>query len=153
MHRYYAILLSVVVIALGVAAHLSAAQAPDPKTAQRICEAVQNQIDQIRSIADSTAVSDEEKVAKLKEIWMQSWQEIQNFAQDDPDMSAQLKQLSGLIAALLFEADDPRNAGKKDVSDQAKAALAQIKERIKPYMTVMKMMCPQLVLPPALSAE
>ncbi len=153
MHRYFVAALLVGILAVATGPDMSTAQVPEPKADPRICEGIQNQIDHIVSLSNSPTVSDQEKVAKLKEIWSQSWEEIQKFAQDDPDLTGQLKQLRDLIAVLLFEVADPSGAGRKEVSSQAKLALAQVKDRIKPYMAAMKMMCPQLKLPPAFSAE
>jgi hypothetical protein len=153
MYRYIVTTLLAAILAIAAGTDLNSAPTPEPKVDPRICEAVQSQVDHIVSIANSASASDAEKVAKLKEKWAQSWEEIQKFVEDDPDLAGQLKQLGALVAELLFEADDPSNAGKKDISSQAKAALAQIKDRVKPYTTIMKMMCPQLVLPPAFSAQ
>jgi hypothetical protein len=152
MYRHSASLLFAAILVFGAGIDLSIAQAPDPKGAALICEALQKQVDHIVSIADSRGISDEEKVAKLKDMWSKSWEEIAKFAQGDQDMTGRIKHLRDLISVLLFETVDPAGV-KKDVSNRAREALVQIKDRIKPYMAITRMICPQLVLPPAFSAE
>jgi len=110
----------------------------------RQCDAIQNQIDRVTSVANSS-ISDNDKVARLSEFLNQSIEAMKQAASKDQEVAQIVNQylsmIQGLVAAAL-------NAGKdKSVPSGAAEDLAKLKIMTQTYVQMMKMMCPNLKLP------
>jgi hypothetical protein len=123
------------------------APAFDPKK----CNELQQQVDQIVSIWKSSALSDAEKMAKLVESVTQSLATMIGSAANDPEGAKTAKEFQDAIAQLLSKADPSGGKADKAVPDDAKRDMALLQERIKPYLFLMKLMCPELTIPELVS--
>jgi hypothetical protein len=110
------------------------------------CEGLQNRINQIVAIYESSA-SDDEKMAGLTEIVEQSMAEMQQAGSKDPEVATASNQYLVLIQGLLAAARTSASGDDKKVSDAVKDDLQKLKIMTKDYVQMMKLMCPKLALP------
>jgi hypothetical protein len=112
----------------------------------RQCDDVQNRINQVVAIYES-ALSDDEKMARLTEAVAQSMAEMQQAGSKDPEVATAGNQYVLLIQELLAAARKSASGDDKKVSDAVKDDLQKLKIMTKDYVQMMKLMCPKLVLP------
>jgi hypothetical protein len=112
----------------------------------RQCDDIQNRINQIVAIYESS-LSDNEKIASLTEAVAQSVEEMQQAASKDPEVATAGNQYLVLIQELLAAARKSASGDDKKVSDAIKDDLQKLKIMTKDYVQMMKLMCPKLALP------
>ncbi len=112
-----------------------------------MCTQLQDQIDEIVSISKSDKLSDNEKIKKLMESWVKSLSQIQDASQRDPEVGKIAKDYVQSITKLLLEAQIISITGDKNVTPDVKNELDLLRERIKPYISILKLQCPDLQLP------
>jgi hypothetical protein len=112
----------------------------------RQCDDIQNRINQIVAIYESS-LSDNEKIASLTEAVAQSVDEMQQAAAKDPEVATAGNQYLVLIQELLAAARKSASGDDKKVSDAVKDDLQKLKIMTKDYVQMMKLMCPKLALP------
>ena len=136
---------------MGLVPSAGQTQQPAPAFDPKKCDEIQQQVDQIVSIWKSSALSDEEKTAKLKESVTQSLAVMIGSSVNDTEGAKIAKEFRDAIAQLLSKADASGGKADKTVPDDAKTDLALLQERIKPYLFLMKLMCPELIIPELVS--
>jgi hypothetical protein len=114
----------------------------DPK----LCEALQERINRIVAIADSS-LTDEEKVTKLSEAVAESIQGMQTSGSKDPEVANAASQYLVLMKDIITAARSSAAKGDNKVSASAKEDLQKLLIVTKTYMSMMKIMCPKLTLP------
>ncbi|AFM27153.1 hypothetical protein [Desulfomonile tiedjei] len=128
--------------------HVSVCQAQmQPEPGQTIvCENIQKQIDSLIAVSRDPNLSDQEKISRLSKSWSDSLMAIMQFAGKDPDTVKQSTDITGPIAGMLGQA---LQSVKPDgtVQDDTRHNLDKVGELIRPYLNVMKMICPKIVLP------
>jgi len=128
--------------------HVSVCQAQmQPEPGQTIvCENIQKQIDSLIAVSRDPNLSDQEKMSRLAKSWSDSLVAIMQFAGKDPDTVKQSTDITGPIAGMLGQA---LQSVKPDgtVRDDTRRDLDKVGELIRPYLNVMKMICPKIVLP------
>ena len=112
----------------------------------RLCDDLQNRINQIVAIYESS-LSDDEKMASLTEAVAQSVAEMQQAGSKDPEVATAGNQYVLLIQGLLAAARTSASGDDKKVSDAVKDDLQKLKIMTKDYVQMMKLMCPKLALP------
>jgi hypothetical protein len=114
----------------------------DPKQ----CEAIQNQVNRLTSISESS-MSDDEKVSKLSEALAESKAGMQKSAQKDPEVDKAVSQYLVLIEDLVSAARASATGADKNVSAAVTNDLKRLTILTKNYVAIMKLMCPRLTLP------
>ena len=125
------------------------AQADRPKIDPQKCALLQRQMDQIVVISRSTTLTEEQKIAKLSESLTQSLHTMISSTANDPDAAKIAKEWRDTLMRVMSTADVSGRAQDTDVSADAKRGVNLIKKRIQPYIAVMKLLCPDLVVPSA----
>lgn len=115
------------------------------------CAKIQEQVNNVAKISQSTAISDQDKISMLSKSWAESIASMQDKAKNDDEMAKMVGDLSKAMGQVLALALVPGADPTKDVSPEAKAAFGDVKKQIKPYVAFMKMLCPNLILPPEVS--
>jgi hypothetical protein len=118
----------------------------DPKQ----CEAIQNQVNRVTSISESS-MSDDEKVSKLSEALAESMAGMQKSAQKDPEVDKAVSQYLVLIEDLVSAARASATGEDKNVSAAVKNDLKRLTILTKNYVAMMKLMCPRLTLPESMN--
>lgn len=139
--------LTVLFLGSGLGARAADTIAP-PTLKPSACQKIQQQVDDVVKISESQSISNEEKVAMLSKSWAESIAAMQDKAKNDDEMAKMVGDLSKAMQQVLALALVPGAQGDKDVSAGAAAALGDVKQQIKPYVAFMKMLCPNLILPP-----
>jgi len=110
----------------------------------RQCEALQDQINQVTSVANSS-LSENEKAARLVDLLDISMESMRQAASKDPEVAQIVNQylsmMQGLVAAARNSVND------KNVSSKTADDLSKLKIMTQTYVQMMKMMCPRLNLP------
>lgn len=111
-----------------------------------VCENIQKQIDSLIAVSRDPNLSDQEKMSRLTKSWSDSLMAIMQFAGKDADTVKQATDITGPLAGLLGQA---LQSAKPDgtVQDDTLRNLDKVGELIRPYLNVMKMICPKIVLP------
>lgn len=118
----------------------------DPKQ----CDGIQNQINRVMSISESS-MSDDEKVSKLSEALAESMAGMQRSAQKDPEVEKAVGQYLVMIQDLVSAARASATGDDKNVSAAVKNDLQRLTILTKNYVAMMKLMCPRLTLPEAMN--
>jgi hypothetical protein len=118
-----------------------------PKLDPSICKQVQTQIDDLVSISQSQAMSREEKIDALSKSWAKSLSTMQDNAKRDDEMAKMVKELSESVGKVLGLALNSPGAKQDQVSPDAHQAMDNLNEQIKPYLSFMKILCPDLIMP------
>ena len=113
-----------------------------------MCTQLQDQIDEIVSISRSDKLNDNEKIKKLMESWVNSLSQIQDASQRDPEVGKIAKDYVESITKLILQAHIISITGDKNVTPDLKNELDLLRARIKPYISILKLQCPDLQLPP-----
>lgn len=116
----------------------------------RRCDDLQNQINRVTSISESS-LSDDEKVSKLSEALAESIAAMQKSAQKDAEVEKAVNQYLLLIRDLLSAARASATGDHKNVSASVKNDLQRLTILTKNYVAMMKLMCPRLTLPEAMN--
>lgn len=136
-----------VITALLLCGETSWAQNSDVGMDPAKCEQLQRQIDSVMSVYDSPTMSESEKVVALANVWGQALATMLKSTANDPDASKIATEMADTIKRVLATADRPGGSADKGVSAETKRGADILKNRLKPYLAVMKMMCPDLVVP------
>ena len=142
-------LVVITVIALGFGFDTSMAQnVAQLELKPSACNKIQEEVDEVIRISQSTSISNEAKVALLSKSWAQSLAAMQDTATNDDNASNMVNELSKAMGQVLALALLPAAKGDKHVSADAELAFNDIRKHVKPYVAFMKMLCPDLTLPP-----
>jgi len=130
----------------------SAAQdIPVPKLKASACQKIQEQVNEVVKVSQSSSLTDEQKVAHLSKSWAESVSAMQDKAKNDTEMGKMVSELSKTMGQVLALALVPSAQGSQDASADAQNALKDVKDQVKPYVSFMKLLCPDLILPPEVS--
>jgi hypothetical protein len=141
--RLFAI--SAVLASLTVSVQLCDAQTAEPGQAV-VCENIQNQVNQLLAISQSSSLTQEEKIAQLSKSWGESLAAMSQFAGKDGDNSKLVTEMITPITAIIASAFKSSST-EGNVSPETKQDLDKVGQLIAPYIGIMKKMCPNLVLP------
>lgn len=108
------------------------------------CDALQNQIDQVTSVA-SSSLSENEKAAQLSQLLDQSIESMKQAASKDPEVAQIVNQYLSMMQGLVAVAKNPGD--DKSVSAGTAEDLSKLKIMTRTYIQMMKLMCPKLKLP------
>jgi hypothetical protein len=111
-----------------------------------VCENIQKQINQLLEMSKSTSLTEEEKIAQLSKSWTDSLAAMTEYAGKDNENSKLVMELITPITAMMASALKSSSRDGK-VLPEAKRDLDKVGELIRPYIGVMKMICPSLTLP------
>ncbi len=120
-------------------------QAPAPSQ-DLVCENLQLQIDQLVAVSKATDLTDEQKIAKLAKSWADSLAAMNQFSGKDDENSKLVAEMAGPLIKIV-ESALKTSAADGSVSAETKRDFDKIGQLIKPYVAVMKMICPTLALP------
>jgi hypothetical protein len=160
--KHVRMLLIVVVATFAVAGFslgLAEAQKPGGPTSEELediakdlgmepakCDAVQRQIDQVVSVYQS-GLTDNEKIAKLTELWAQSAAALKKSGESDPDVGATAGQYLLLMEEVVAMTKASPSGDDKAVSSTARDSLKRLKILTQNYVKMIKILCPKLTLP------
>jgi hypothetical protein len=134
---------------LGASWDIANGQTAQPKIDPQQCAALQSRLDEIVAISQSTGMSEQEKIAQLSASLSQSLATMIGSTSNDPEAAKIAREWRDTLMKVMSSADVSGRAQDKDVSADAKRGVDLIKKRIQPYIAVMKLMCPDLVVPGA----
>jgi hypothetical protein len=135
------------IVAVLLCAEVGRAQNPEVGMDPTKCEQLQRQIDSVVSLSNSTSMSESEKVVALAKIWGQAVATMLKNTADDSDAAKIAKEMVDSVTKVMASADTSGASGNKTVSADTERGAKVLKNRLKPYIAVMKMMCPNLVIP------
>lgn len=127
------------------------AQGTDKKIDPQQCEALQRQVDEIVAISESTTLTDKQKIAQLAKSLTGSLATMLNATRTDPDAAKIADEWSDTLRQLLAAAQASPTSDNKPVSPDAERGAKIVKNRIKPFIAVMQMLCPNLKVPDAVT--
>lgn len=136
---------------LGASWDIANGQTAQSKIDPQQCAALQSRLDEIVAISQSTGMSEQEKMAKLSASLSQSLATMIASTSKDPEAAKIAREWRDNLMKVMSSADVSGRAQDKDVSADAKRGVDLIKQRIQPYIAVMKLICPDLVVPRAVS--
>jgi hypothetical protein len=141
-----------VVVALVCCLGTSGAQdIPVPKLNPSACQRIQEQVNEVVKVSQSPDFTNEQKVAQLSKSWAQSISAMQDKAKNDDEMTKLVNELGKAMGQVLALALVPSAKADKNVSADAQGAIDDVRKQVKPYVSFMKMLCPDLILPPEVS--
>jgi hypothetical protein len=146
----FGLVFSGVMVSIFVVTHVCAiafAQGGDPKLDPQQCADLQRQIDGIISIAESTALTNEEKMAQLLKSVTDSLGTMTSAAVKDPEVAKIAQEWAITLTQLLSTAGASSGSGDKSVPPDARLGLDIVKNWIRPYLAMMNLLCPSLVIP------
>jgi len=111
------------------------------------CVALQKQIDDVVAISESTTLSEQEKLNRLGAVVTQSLFGMLGAAKDLPDAAPILKEWNKMLTKLLATAGASSASADRELSPDAQTGVDVAKNRVKPYLDMMKLMCPGIVIP------
>jgi hypothetical protein len=114
------------------------------------CNAVQQQINQVVAVYQSS-LSDEEKIARLSQLWSQSAASLQKAGSADTEVASTADQYLSMMDELVGMAKDSSKGSDKNASAAAMNSLKKLKTLTQNYVKMMKVMCPKLTLPPIMN--
>jgi hypothetical protein len=155
-------ILGIILLVMISATPFAVAQSPDAKGDDSremarslgmnpaLCQGIQTQIDRVLEVAQSAA-SPEDKVARLAESLAESVKQMRQSAEQDPEMGRIVKQYLSIIEGLLASARESSFGSEtKQVAPEAKEQLQKLKIMTTMYVSLVKIMCPDLKLPDSL---
>ncbi len=135
--------ITTVVVTLGACLGTSWAQdLPLPKLKPSACQKIQEQVNEVVKVSQSSAFTNEQKVAQLSKSWAQSISAMQDKAKNDQEMAKMVNDLSKAMGQVLALALVPSAKGDQQVSGDAKSALDDVRKQVKPYVSFMKVSVP-----------
>lgn len=111
-----------------------------------VCDNLQQQIDQLVAVSKATDLTDEQKIAKLSKSWTDSLAAMNQFSGKDDETTKLVTEMAGPLIRIV-ESALKTSAADGSVSAETKRDFDKIGQLIKPYVAVMKMICPTLALP------
>jgi hypothetical protein len=111
------------------------------------CAEIQGQIDEIVAIGESTSLSDQEKLDQLSASWSKSLANLFKASAEDPEAVKMAQEMADSFNALLASANASASPGDKNIAPNVARDLEVMKKRTKPYIAVMKLLCPDIVMP------
>lgn len=111
------------------------------------CAQLQKQIDEVVAISESRGLSEQEKLNRLGAVVTQSLSGMAAAVKDFPAAAPILQEWNEMLTKLLATAGASNATDNRDISPDAQTGVDIAKNRIKPYIDVMKTMCPALVIP------
>ncbi len=118
----------------------------DPK----LCENIQERINRIVEVADSS-LTDQEKIDKLSEAISESMAGMQTAGSKDAEVASAANQYLVLMKDIMTAARSSAAKGDNKVSGSTREDLQKLLIITKTYMAMMKVMCPKLALPDSMS--
>lgn len=134
-------------IAFLVCADVSRAQDPEVGLDQAKCAELQSRIDAVMEVSNSTTMSDSDKVAALAKVWGQALTTMLKSTANDPDAAKIAREMADSVKRVITSAGQSSGSPGDAVSSDAKRGADILKSRLRPYLAVMKLMCPDLVIP------
>lgn len=122
-------------------------QMPGPALDPSICSSMQKAIEDMIAISRSNSLTDEQKVDALMKSWEQSWNSVQGQGETSPEVAGLLKELSQSMARLMAKVLAAAHAPRKPVSPETERELDALKKQTMPFLALMKLLCPNLVIP------
>jgi len=111
-----------------------------------VCENLQLQIDQLVAVSKATDLTDEQKMAKLAKSWTDSLAAMNQFSGKDDETAKLVAEMASPLMKIV-ESALKTTAADASVSAETKRDFDKIGQLIKPYVAVMRMICPNLALP------
>lgn len=147
-------LVAMLTASCGMSAHAAEdgmPQMPVQALDSAVCKAIQNQVDEIVAISESPSMSDMEKIDTLQKSWAQSLANMQDKAQNDQEMGKIVQELARSVGMVMTMALSGYKGMNSPVPADATKALNDLKGQIKPYVSFMKLLCPDLIMPPSVA--
>ena len=126
---------------------MSRSMGMDPKQ----CEDIQERINRIVAIADSSLLTDQEKIDKLSEAISESMEGMKTAGSNDAEVASAANQYLVLLKDIMTGARSSAAKADSKVSNSTKEDLQKLLIMTKTYIAMMKVMCPKLVLPDSVS--
>jgi hypothetical protein len=127
-----------------------ASSSDDVKMDPAVCEVLQRRVDEVAALGESSELTDDEKIARLTASIASSLATMLNVTRNDPD-AAKIAQEWVTMLNQVLTAASPTGARSdteaRDVPSGAERGMQIARNRLKPYVAVLKLMCPDLVLP------
>ncbi len=114
------------------------------------CREIQQQVDEITAVYRS-GLKDEEKMAKLSQIWSRSAGELRKSGESDEIIQATVNQYLPFMEELAAEAQASVKAGQTQASKDKAAQLDRVKTMTRSYVKMIGLLCPKLSLPPIMN--
>jgi hypothetical protein len=111
------------------------------------CQEVQKRISSVVGIFESS-LKDQEKMAKLSEIWSQSAAEMRKSGEGDELIQTTMEPYLLLMEGLAAQLKASMGTGNKQAPEEMKATFDRMKLMTGSYVKMMRLLCPKLVLPP-----
>jgi hypothetical protein len=115
-----------------------------------VCEALQQQVDEVVAVGNSTTLSDEEKISRLSASIEASFATMLRTTKDSPEAAKIAQQWLKMLSQVTAAANTAKDSGTQSVTPDAKRGLDIARNRVKPYLAIMKMLCPNLKVPDSL---
>ncbi len=154
MTRRIDVVISTIVLALILATapwNAANGQSTRPGIDPRKCADLQNRLDEIVAISQSSSMSEQQKMSRLSASISQSLATMINSTGNDPEAAKIAREWRETLMKVMSSADVSGRVQDTDVSADAKRGVDLIKKRIQPYIAVMKLLCPDLVVPQAIN--
>lgn len=116
-----------------------------------VCEALQKQVDEVVALGSSTTLTDEEKISRLTASIASSVATMLRTTKDTPEAAKIAQQWLTMLNQVMAAANTAKSSDTQNVSPEAKRGLDIARNRMKPYLAIMRMMCPNLTVPDSVS--
>jgi spore maturation protein SpmB len=150
---YLAILVLALLAILFPAGSAFGAPGDEVKMDPSVCAMLQKQMDEVTALGEASGLSDEEKIARLSSSIASSMATMLKVTKNDPDAAKIAQEWTTMLNQVLALANASPQSGTEDVAPGAKRGLDIAMNRIRPYLTVLKLMCPHLVVPDAVTRK
>jgi hypothetical protein len=111
-----------------------------------VCENLQLQIDQLVAVSKAAGLTDEQKMAKLAKSWTDSLAAMNQLSGKDDETTKLVTEMASPLIRIV-ESALKTTAADGSVSTETKRDFDKLGQLIRPYVSVMKMICPNLALP------
>lgn len=115
------------------------------------CAELQSRLDEVVAISQSKSMSEQQKMSQLSSAISRSLESMIASTSDDPEAAKIAGEWRETLLKVMSSADVSGRAQDLDVSADAERGVDLIKKRIQPYIAVMKLLCPDLVVPQAVA--
>jgi len=126
-------------------------QTPAPTIDPSVCAGLQQAMNDMVAVSLSDSLTDEQKIEALAKAWNKAWRGLQSQGETTADAAAVLKGLGQAMAQLMAKALSASQSPRDPVSPQLERELNELKQRTMPFVALMKLICPDLVLPEILT--
>lgn len=127
-----------------------ASSSDDVRMEPAACEVLQRRVDEVAALGESSELTDDEKIARLSASIASSLATMLNVTRNDPDAAKIAQEWVTMLNQVLTAASPtgPRSDTEaRDVPAGAERGVQIARNRLKPYVAVLKLICPDLVLP------